>query len=456
MIQTYWPRSRFITFSIPFVFVVLSCVWAFRALERIELKNWLDSSAVPIVSLSPEFPNTDFSALRSVFTHARIIGLGEATHGSREFFLAKHRLARFLVEELNYTVFALEASYASCAVVNDYILHGKGSAENAVQALDLWMWETEEVKEMIEWMRLYNMRASATKKLRFVGFDVQTHASSYSKLFDFFHAVAPNRLPALSLWLQEFRAVELDFRTVRESYSRKKFDALRRSIFAELHFLETNRAVLLKKTSNDALVDAALRLQTMSQFLVLVSAMLDTPENPMTAGVAIRDSAMTVNLQTIMHGLYPNEKVVFWSHNGHVGNGDITSIPSMGRRLKALYGDAYYAIGFEFKEGAFQARDKERMALQRFAVSLPLNVESASLRFSESRYENFFIDFRQPDKGFFVDHWIQEQHVVNQIGGVFSEREPRENWLKAVTFGETFDGLVFLSYTTPTHLLSER
>ncbi len=436
-----------------FVGAVISVV-LFRRAEQAALSEWLEATAIPVVSLAPEFPNSDLNRLRASFCNAKIIGLGEATHGSREFFLMKHRLVRYLVEEMDFTVFALEASMASCAVVNDYIHNGKGSLENAVQALDLWMWKTEEVQDMIEWMRRHNSKQPDEKKLSFVGFDMQTHDESYSRLFEFYKQIAQERLTALAIWLREFRAIELDFRYVRQSYSKAQYEQLSDAINEELEFLDAHQERLLTKTSRRALKEAKLRLQTMKQFLKLASAMLDSPENAMVAGVCARDAAMAENIDFISRELYPNQKMIIWSHNGHIGNGEITGAPSMGSLLKARYGDAYYAMGFDFKQGEFQARNNVHKTLQPFTITSTLNLESALLDFSKVHYENFIIDFHAPQKNFFVQHWFQEQHCIHQIGGVFNESEPDETWFKAVTFGETFDGLIFLSNSTPTHLLA--
>ncbi len=79
----------------------------------LEMVEWLRRHAVPLESLDPAGPLDDLQGLRPMFEGARVVGLGEDNHGTREFFRVKHRLLRFLVEEMGFTRFAMEAPYAT-------------------------------------------------------------------------------------------------------------------------------------------------------------------------------------------------------------------------------------------------------------------------------------------------------------------------------------------------------
>ncbi len=65
-----------------------------------------------------------------MFDGARVVALGEATHGSREFFQLKHRLVRFLIEDHDFRTFAMEAHFTRALAVNDYVLDVKGDAKS--------------------------------------------------------------------------------------------------------------------------------------------------------------------------------------------------------------------------------------------------------------------------------------------------------------------------------------
>ena len=102
---------------------------------------------------------------------ARIVALGEATHGTREFFQLKHRMLEFLATEMGFTIFSIEANMPEAYRLNDYVLHGKGDPKALLAGMYFWTWNTEEVLAMIEWMREFNKSGKA--RLQFTGFDMQ-------------------------------------------------------------------------------------------------------------------------------------------------------------------------------------------------------------------------------------------------------------------------------------------
>ena len=75
---------------------------------------WLKDQAIPLKSEVFGSGSEDLTPVARIFRDVRIVGLGEATHGSREFSQFKHRMVEFLVQEMGFTVFAIEASYPEC------------------------------------------------------------------------------------------------------------------------------------------------------------------------------------------------------------------------------------------------------------------------------------------------------------------------------------------------------
>jgi erythromycin esterase len=98
----------------------------------------------------------DLSPLENMLAGRRIVGMGEATHGTHEFQIEKFRMLKFLVTKLGFKLFGIEANFTQCRQVNDYVMYGKGTAEKAIGEMQYWAWETKEVLQMIEWMRDYN------------------------------------------------------------------------------------------------------------------------------------------------------------------------------------------------------------------------------------------------------------------------------------------------------------
>ena len=100
-----------------------------------EVTAWLKANALPLATTEPGSGFRDLEPLRSIIGDARIVSLGEATHGTREFFQLKHRMIEYCVSQLGFTVIGFEAAYGEALAVNDYVLHGKGNAKDAAAAL---------------------------------------------------------------------------------------------------------------------------------------------------------------------------------------------------------------------------------------------------------------------------------------------------------------------------------
>jgi len=138
-----------------------------------EVVDWLRSAAIPIKTTDPSQGPEDLRPFRELVGNARIVSMGEATHGTREFFQLKHRLLEFLVTEMGFTVFALEANWPESLAVNRYVLTGEGDPVEALNGLHLWTVNSQEVLYMVRWMRAYNQDPAHTRKVKFYGFDGQ-------------------------------------------------------------------------------------------------------------------------------------------------------------------------------------------------------------------------------------------------------------------------------------------
>lgn len=158
-----------------------------------EQTEWIKAHAIPLKTVVAGSGFDDLQPLKQIIGEARIVGLGEATHGTREHFQIKHRLLEFLVEEMGFSIFSIEASMPEAYRVDQYVSEGKGDPAQLIGGMYFWTWNTEEVLEMVKWMRAFNGRQKAEgspRRVRFTGFDMQTpdvamrHVESFVKEFD--------------------------------------------------------------------------------------------------------------------------------------------------------------------------------------------------------------------------------------------------------------------------------
>src|SRR5262249_25355079 len=114
---------------------------------------WIRNNALPLATAEPRTPFHDLAPLRARLAEARVVGLGESTHGTREFFQLKHRFIEYCVSQLGFTVIAFEANYGTMLAVNDYVLGGNGDVRSAAAGLGFQVWDTQEVTALIECVR---------------------------------------------------------------------------------------------------------------------------------------------------------------------------------------------------------------------------------------------------------------------------------------------------------------
>lgn len=138
--------------------------------------QWLKHHAVPIQTVEAGHGFADLQPLDKVVGDARIVELGEATHGTREFFQLKHRMIEFLASQKGFTIFSIEANMPEAYRLNDFVLNGTGDPKQLLKGMYFWTWNTEEVLDMILWMREYNK--SGKGRIEFTGFDMQTPTAS--------------------------------------------------------------------------------------------------------------------------------------------------------------------------------------------------------------------------------------------------------------------------------------
>jgi erythromycin esterase-like protein len=144
---------------------------------------WVRAHALTVKTVQAGNGFDDLQKLTPSIGTARIVSLGEATHGTREIFQMKHRLVEFLASERGFTIFAIEANMPEAYRVNDYVLHGTGDPKALLKGMYFWTWNTEEVLAMIEWMRQFN--ASGKGRIEFTGFDMQTPTVAMQNVRDF-------------------------------------------------------------------------------------------------------------------------------------------------------------------------------------------------------------------------------------------------------------------------------
>jgi erythromycin esterase-like protein len=188
----------------------------------IDLGKLFGTSVMPLKTVVAGNGFSDLAPLQKVLKDVQVVGMGECTHGSREVFQMKHRMFEFLVEKMGFTVFALESSMPDTVAMDLYVTKGEGDPETAAAKQGFWTWSTEEVRDLLVWMRKYNLNPKHAKKLRVVGVDMQNQPMTANFLEHEAESVGIKDIEAY-----EWDAMSYDYPTTEQ---KKKLDA----VFAKL------------------------------------------------------------------------------------------------------------------------------------------------------------------------------------------------------------------------------
>lgn len=160
------------------------------------VNDWIRGNAVRLATPVVGHGFDDMQPLKKIVGDARIVALGEATHGSREFFQLKHRVLEFLATQMGFTIFSIEANMPEAYKLNDFVLNGNGDPAALIKGMYFWTWDTQEVLDMVLWMREFNQ--SGKGRVTFTGFDMQTPTVAARIVRDFVDKADPEYAPALA------------------------------------------------------------------------------------------------------------------------------------------------------------------------------------------------------------------------------------------------------------------
>jgi erythromycin esterase len=386
----------------------------------------LRARAVNVPTLDLSADPQQLSAIGGAIGDARIVGMGEGSHGSTEFFAFKDRLFKYLVENKGFTVFAMEAAWGSGHVADRYINGGPGTARQAAARLGFWDWNTPEVADLLQWMRDYNARPGQHPMLNFAGVDMQDPMGAAGYLVEFLRAhdaaMARNAQAALACVADSVSAQYLELHRQTPIACRQKVSAL------------TGQLASLKDMPDaDVARDA----------LTNVLQYLDAQAEPSTS--AARDRDMAENAEWLAGKEFPRAKIALWAHNFHVSAS--VSPPAdrpMGSYLRERFGADYYTIGQTFGSGTVRAIVMGG-GLQSVAV-LPKPGDSIAALFGPLN-AIAFLDLRRLKSDSALHSYFSEKRSIEQIGGAVASAQGTDGRRQMLVL-DAYDGLVYVPIST--------
>ncbi len=420
--------------------------------KYVDLVSALDSTISPVDGSAPFLTNGDLASLSNL-ADAKIVALGEATHGTKEFFQMKHRILKYLVEEHGFNAFAIEADMGESVFIDRYVVSGKGNIENIMkEKMHFWTWRTSEVKELIQWMKNYNMSQPEDQKIRYIGVDCQFTAYQPELISDFFNDYMPEVENKIRYLLSDISYInDLSYTERNDFYSNLEMDEYK-STQSKLDTLEltlaANKGELLSVTSAFEFNTISRLIENLKQsFLVRYY---------IAKGISsynYRDKYMADNSKWILDLLGDNSKIVLWAHNAHISN--YSGYGSMGMHLKGELGKNYQMIGFSFTFGSFAAIAQvgnKYTNLKPHTISVLPRDPSVNLLFHYSEHDNFILRFEDIAKDNDLYKWLSNQMPFRSIGAVYNGIS--NDYFYEMDILTCFDYLIHFENTTASEQLA--
>ncbi|MGB8193850.1 MAG: erythromycin esterase family protein [Chitinophagaceae bacterium] len=307
------------TFSFPGTFILPDITMAGK--QIIELLN---RHILPLES------SRDLDPLMERIGEARIVMLGEASHGTHEYYTWRSRLSKRLIAEKGFDFIAVEGDWPDCYKINRYIKHYGPQQEHAIDVIKLfdrwptWMWANWEVVALAEWMKQYNSQRQGHERTGFYGLDVYSLWDSLYEIREYLQKTDPALLPDAE---RAFRCFEPYHHDEGQSYARATRlvpASCEQEVIKVLHSIQS------RMQSYDHDVENA--FSTEQNALIAVNA--EKYYRSMLEGGAaswnIRDEHMQETLERLLDFHGSTSKAIVWAHNTHIGDASATDMADEG------------------------------------------------------------------------------------------------------------------------------
>ncbi|HEX6159893.1 MAG TPA: erythromycin esterase family protein, partial [Thermoanaerobaculia bacterium] len=343
---------------------------------------------------------------------ARIVALGDATHGTHELFASKQRLIPLLAAQ-GFRTIAFEAPYAELAAIDEYLLHGTGDPALLIESRRYWFWDTEEVLEILRWARAQN-EAGLAPPMRVAGIDATDPYTASQVVVRYLNTVDP----------QFAFAVEGNYACLGPG--RYVPSAFCRQLVLE--------------------VRPQLEARNVPAEILHAARVVEQAEEVVATNLAARDRMMAENALWLAER---DGKVLIWGHDEHFGRLPYTLIDpkpvkAAGAYMAEALGDRYFVLGSVLLEGTFLAVDYVNyignINVQNMTVPHP---DDVALKLAQGGIDAMIVPLRRD-----LPEWLRGMHHV-RIGASGVPSREQATLDLTVDLANKYDALLYIRRSTP-------
>ena len=397
----------------------------------------------------PDIDDPAFGAMFDRFGDARVVLLGEASHGTSEFYRARAAISRRLIERHGFSIVAVEADWPDAATIDRYVRH-REKREGEMRAFErfpTWMWRNAEVDDFIRWLRRHNGARSYEQMAGFYGLDLYNLNASMRAVIDFLEKedpeaakIARRRYGCMEPWADN--PATYGRMAIFEGYAR-----------CEVPVMEMMRDLMKRNFEGlsaecDEWLDAAANARLVKNAEAYYRVMYEGAEESWN----LRDTHMFETLNQLLEAKGPDSKAIVWAHNSHIGNAAHTDMGkrrgelNIGQLCKERFDAKARLIGFGTHTGTVAAADDWDMPMQvkRVRPSLEGSYERMS---HDSGLPHFLLDLRAEEIGRDINEALMEARLERFIGVIYRPETERWSHYSECVLPRQFDGWVWFDET---------
>jgi erythromycin esterase-like protein len=397
----------------------------------------------------------DYDALLDRVGDRRFVLIGEASHGTHEFYRERARITRRLIDECGFTAVAVEADWPDAYRVNRYVMGLSEDADADAALADFrrfpaWMWRNRDVVEFVEWLRARNdaHRHPATKA-RFYGLDLYSLRASMEAVVEYLDRVDPNEASRARHRYSCFDHVGAEGQAYGYALAFSGALPCENEVVAQLVELRGRADAYLRRDgwiAEDEFFFA-------EQNARLVRDAEEYYQQMYRAEVSswnLRDRHMAGTLDALVDHLdrqLPRAKVVVWEHNSHVGDARATAMGergelNVGQLARQRYRDECVLVGFTTYDGTVTAASEWGGPAERKRVR-PALAESHEALLHGSGEKRVWLDMAEPA----VRDVLVVPRLERAIGVIYRPQTERGSHYFGARLSEQFDAVIHLDRT---------
>ncbi|MFI4934968.1 MAG: erythromycin esterase family protein [Caulobacterales bacterium] len=396
----------------------------------------------------PPIDDPAFAAAFDRFADAKVVLLGEASHGTSEFYRARDAITRRLIERHGFSIVAAEADWPDAAAIDRHVRMRphRPMQPPPFSRFPTWMWRNTDVHHFVDWLRAYNARLPDQWRAGFYGLDLYSMSASIAAVLEYLDridpeaaAVARERYACLTRWKGEPAAYGRAALTQGYALCEQAVVAALRELLAKrLDYAAGDGERFLDAAQNARLVADAERYYR---------AMYLAGEESWN----LRDRHMFETLVNILASRGPKAKAVVWAHNSHIGDARFTDMGeergelNIGQLCRERFGDDAALIGFGTDRGTVAAASDWDGPMEIKAVR-PARPDSYEALFHEAGLERFLIDLdreRQAD----LRAVLSRPRLERYIGVIYRPETERWSHYSHARLCDQYDAFVWFDET---------